>query len=80
MALRRTESNIINLAFTVTTEDGKAGVQLSQAVVNGVSAGVGMRTINGARKSAEIKLDLDALRDLQEALSEILGEEVLAVE
>ena len=74
MALRKTQSNIINLAFTVTTEDGKAGVQLSQAIVNGVSAGVGMRTVNGARKSAEIKLDLDALRDLQTALTEILKE------
>jgi hypothetical protein len=74
MALRRQQSNIINLAFSITTEDGKSGVQLSQAVVNGVSAGVGLRTVNGARKSAEIKLDRDALVDLQTALSEILQE------
>ena len=74
MALRRQQSNIINLAFSITTEDGKNGVQLSQAVVNGVSAGVGLRTVNGARKSAEIKLDRDALVDLQTALSEILAE------
>ena len=72
MALKRLQSNIVNLAFTITTEDGKAGVQLSQAIVTGVSAGVGMRTVNGARKSAEIKLDVQALRDLQEALSEVL--------
>ena len=75
MAIRRQQSNIINLAFTITTEDGKAGVTLSQAIVNGTSAGVGLRTVNGARKSAEIKLDVDALRDLQTALKEILGEE-----
>ena len=76
MAIRKVQSNIINLAFTITTEDGKAGVQLSQAIVNGKSAGVGMRTLNGARKSAEIKLDRDALMDLKAALEEILvGEE-----
>lgn len=72
MAIKRIQSNIINLAFTITTEDAKAGVQLSQAIVNGVSAGVGMRTVNGARKSAEIQLDRSALVDLQEAISEVL--------
>jgi hypothetical protein len=75
MAIRRQQSNIVNLAFSITTEDGKAGVQISQAIVNGQSAGVGLRTLNGARKSAEIKLDVDSLRDLQTALKEILGEE-----
>ena len=75
MAMKRQQSNIINLAFSITTEDGKSGVQLSQAIVNGQSAGVGIRTVNGARKSAEIKLDIDSLRDLQTALTEILGEE-----
>ena len=76
MAIKRVQSNIVNLAFTITTEDGKAGVQLSQAIVNGVSAGVGMRTLNGARKSAEIKLDTSALTDLRDALNEVLnGEE-----
>ena len=76
MAIKRVQSNIINLAFTITTEDGKAGVQLSQAIVNGVSAGVGMRTLKGARKSAEIKLDTAALTDLRDALNEVLnGEE-----
>jgi len=72
MAIRRQQSNIINLAFSITSEDGKSGVQLSQAIVNGQSAGVGLRTVNGARKSAEIKLDVDSLRDLQTALTEIL--------
>ena len=74
MAMKRTQSNIINLAFNITTEDGKAGVQLSQAIVNGVSAGVGLRTVNGARKSAEIKLDRAALVDLQSALAEVIAE------
>ena len=74
MAMKRTQSNIINLAFNITTEDGKAGVQVSQAIVNGVSAGVGLRTVNGARKSAEIKLDRAALVDLQSALAEVIAE------
>ena len=72
MASKKVQSNIVNLAFTITTEDATAGVQLSQAIVNGVSAGVGMRTINGARKSAEIKLDAAALSDLRDALTEVL--------
>ena len=76
MAMKRTQSNIINLGFSISTEDGKAGVQLTQAIVNGISAGVGLRTVNGARKSAEIKLDRSALEDLQAALAEVLnGEE-----
>ena len=74
MALRRTQSNIVNIAFSVSTEDGKAGVQISQAIVNGVSAGVSFRTLNGARKSAAINLDRAALVDLQEALTEVLSE------
>jgi hypothetical protein len=77
MALRRTQSNIVNIAFSVATEDGKSGVQISQSVVNGTSAGVSFRTLNGARKSAAINLDRAALVDLQTALSEILeGSEV----
>ena len=74
MALRRTQSNIVNIAFSVSTEDGKAGVQISQAIVNGVSAGGSVRTLNGARKSAAINLDRAALVDLQEALTEVLSE------
>ena len=76
MAIRRTQSNIVNLGFAIDTEDGKAGVQISQAIVNGVSAGVSFRTLNGARKSAAVNLDIAALVDLQSALTEILaGEE-----
>ena len=72
MAIKRVQSNIINLAFTITSEDGKAGVQINQAIVNGVSAGVQLRTLNGARKSAQINLDTSSLTDLRDALSEIL--------
>ena len=72
MALRRTQSNIVNIGFAISTEDGKAGVSISQAIVNGVSAGVSFRTLNGARKSAAINLDRSAMVDLQEALTEIL--------
>ena len=73
MAIKRVQSNIINLAFTVSTDDGKAGVQINQAIVNGVSGGVQLRTINGARKSAQINLDTSSLEDLRDALTEILG-------
>jgi hypothetical protein len=72
MALNRTQSNIINLGFSITSEDGKSGVQISQAIVNGVSAGVSFRTLNGARKSAAIQLDTAALLDMATALTEIL--------
>ena len=76
MAIKRVQSNIINLAFTVTSEDGKAGVQITQAIVNGVSAGVQLRTLNGARKSAQINLDTSSIADLRDCLTEILaGEE-----
>ncbi len=73
MAMRRTQSNIVNLGFSIVTEDGKAGVEVTQAIVNGVSAGVGLRTINGARKSAQIALDAGALSDLKAAIEEILA-------
>ena len=76
MAIKRIQSNIVNLAFTITTEDAKSGVEITQAIVNGTSAGVGFRTINGARKSAQISLDASALADLRDALTEVLsGEE-----
>lgn len=76
MAMRRTQSNIINLSFNITTEDGKAGVQLSQTILNGETHEVGFRTLNGARKSAQISLDVAALADLRDALTEVLqGEE-----
>ena len=72
MAMRKVQSNIINLAFTVTNADGKQGVALTHTIVNGKSEGVGLRTINGAKKSALISLDRDTLVDLQAALAEIL--------
>jgi hypothetical protein len=72
--MRRSQSNILNISFSIETEDGKAGVQISQAIVNGVSAGVSFRTVNGARKSAAVNLDRQSLEDLALALSEILGE------
>jgi hypothetical protein len=72
--MKRTQSNIINLAFRIENEDGKAGVEITQAIVNGVSAGVGLRTVNGARKSAQIALDAASLNDLRDALTEILSE------
>ena len=72
MAMKRTQSNIVNLGFSIVTEDGKAGVEVTQAIVNGVSAGVGLRTVNGARKSAQIALDAGALADLKAAIEEIL--------
>ena len=76
MAIRRSQSNIVNIAFVITTEDGKSGVNISQAIVNGESAGVSFRTCNGARKSAAINLDLAAIIDLKAALTEVLAAEV----
>jgi hypothetical protein len=73
MAMRRTQSNIINLAFAISTEDGKSGVHVTQTVINGQSHAVGMRTVNGARKSAEVKLDVQAMTDLRDAITEILA-------
>ena len=75
MAMRRTQSNIINIGFNITTEDGKSGCEVSQAIINGVSSGVSFRTVNGARKSAAINLDRLALLNLSEALNEILATE-----
>ena len=72
MAIKKVQSNIINLAFTITTEDAKAGVEVTQAIVNGVSAGVGLRTLNGARKSAVVSLDAAALADLRDTIAEVL--------
>ena len=69
------------MAFTITnqpTKDSKGrpmktqGVEITQAVVNGQSAGVSLRTINGATKSAAIKLDEQSLKDLLTAVNEVL--------
>jgi len=72
MALKRQKNNIINLAMMVTTEDNKAGVTIDQTILNGKSATVSVRLINGGRKSAAVKLDRGAILDLAEALGEVL--------
>ena len=81
--MKRTQSNIVNTAFTIhnqASEDSKGrkvktqGVELTHATVNGVSAGVGFRTINGGQKSANIALDTKALTDLLSAVNEILAD------
>ena len=81
--MKRTQSNIVNTAFTIhnkSAEDSKGrklktqGVELTHATVNGVSAGVGFRTINGGQKSANIALDTKALGDLLVAVNEILAD------
>ena len=73
MALRRQKSNIINLGMIVLNEDEKAGVEVNQTILNGKSATVSVRLINGGRKSAAAKLDRGAIEDLREALAEILA-------
>ena len=73
MALKRQKNNIVNLALMVVTADEKAGMSIVQTILNGKSATVSVRLLNGGRKSAAIKLDRAALTDLQEALTEILA-------
>jgi P pilus assembly chaperone PapD len=73
MALKRQKNNIVNLALMVVTADEKAGMSIDQTILNGKSATVSVRLLNGGRKSAAIKLDRGALSDLQEALTEILA-------
>ena len=73
MALKRQKNNIVNLALMVVTADEKAGMSIAQTLLNGQSATVSVRLLNGGRKSAAIKLDRQALTDLQEALTEILA-------
>ena len=75
MALRRQKNNIINLALVIANEDEKAGMTIDQTVLNGKSAVVSFRLVNGGRKSAAVKLDRNAIADLQEALTEILSVE-----
>ena len=72
MALRKHYSEIINLSFHISSEDGTTGVQLSQAIVNGQYTECGFRTINGAQRSAAISLDQEALQDLLTAVTEVL--------
>ena len=73
MALKRQKNNIVNLALMVVTADEKAGMSIDQTILNGKSATVSVRLLNGGRKSAAIKLARAALTDLQEALTEILA-------
>ena len=88
--MKRVQSNIVNIGFTIMNQpeevkDGKGntkktrrskqGLEVNQAVVNGTSAGVTFRTINGAQKSAAINLDKEALSDLLTALNEVLSAE-----
>ena len=75
MALKRQKSNIVNIGMVVLNEDEKAGITVDQTVLNGRSAVVSFRLINGGRKSAAVKLDRTAITDLQEALTEILAVE-----
>jgi len=80
--MKRSQSNIVNTAFTIhnaASEDARGrkvktqGVELTHATVNGASAGVGFRTINGGQKSAQISLDTKALTDLLAAVNEIIA-------
>ena len=75
MALKRNKSNIVNLGLVVSNEDGKAGMTIDQTILNGQSAAVSFRLINGGRKSAAVKLDRQACVDLLEAVTEILETE-----
>lgn len=75
MALRRQKNNIINLALVIANADEKAGMTIDQTIVNGQSAAVAFRLVNGGRKSAAVKLDRQACEDLREALAEILSTE-----
>lgn len=80
--MKRVQSNIVNLAFVIQNaprEDSKGrpmktqGIELNQAIVNGQSQGVSLKTINGAKKSAAIHLDREALTDLLAAVNEVLA-------
>ena len=79
--MKRIVSNIQNLGFTImneTVEGSKqkaAGIVIDQTLVNGESQGVSVRLINGKQRSAAVKLDRNALVDLQVALNEVLAKE-----
>ena len=76
--MKRIVSNIQNLGFTIMNapSDNKqvrdAGVMIDQTLVNGQSEGVSVRLINGAKKTAAVKLDKQALTDLLVAVQEVL--------
>ena len=73
MALRRQKNNIINLALVIANEDEKAGMTIDQTILNGKSAAVSFRLVNGGRKSAAVRLDRAAWQDLLEAVTDILA-------
>ena len=75
MALKRNKSNIVNLGLAISNEDGKAGMTIDQTILNGKSAVVSFRLINGAKKSGAVKLDRQSCEDLLVALQEILATE-----
>ncbi len=75
MALKRNKSNIVNLGLVISNEDGKAGMTIDQTILNGKSAVVSFRLINGAKKSGAVKLDRQSCEDLMAALQEILATE-----
>ena len=75
MALRRQKNNIQNLNLIIANADEKAGMTIDQTILNGQSAAVSFRLINGGRKSAAVKLDRQACVDLLEAVTEILETE-----
>ena len=75
MVLKRNKSNIVNLGLAISNEDGKAGMTIDQTILNGKSAVVSFRLINGAKKSGAVKLDRQACEDLMVAMSEILATE-----
>jgi|TARA_R110000782_G_scaffold251771_1_gene339348 hypothetical protein len=77
--MKRIVSNIQNLGFTIMNapSDNKqvrdSGVMIDQTLVNGQSEGVAVRLINGAKKTAAVKLDKQALTDLLVAVQEVLA-------
>ena len=75
MALRRQKNNIQNLNLIIANADEKAGMTIDQTILNGKSAAVSFRLVNGAKKSGAVKLDRQACVDLAEALQEILATE-----
>ena len=75
MALKRNKSNIVTLGLAISNEDGKAGMTIDQTILNGKSAVVSFRLINGAKKSGAVKLDRQACVDLLEAVTEVLATE-----
>ena len=77
--MKRVVSNIQNLGFTIMnapSQDSKVkagGIIIDQTLVNGVSEGVAIRLVSGTKKSAAVKLDKGALKDLLQAVQEVLA-------